>query len=104
MSVPTFDDKPLTDNQMKLILQDIGSELAEVKNIAIDTNAQAKKTNGRVNWMEKTIWTALGAVPLLTIWAGWLTIHALQPIQTATPDQIQAAVAEGIHEALSNNK
>lgn len=75
------------------------NRLTRIEDTVNQTLDQAKKTNGRVNWHDKMVWTALGALPLLTIWAGWLTLQVLNPpINSAT---IQAAVNTGINEALS---
>lgn len=85
---------------MKLIIQSMESEIAEIKTIAVDTLTQAKKTNGRVNLHDKMLWTAMGALTILTPWMGWVTLQLLHPPLSATPEQIQSAVASGVQQAL----
>lgn len=80
--------------------------LNELAKDVVETKEQAKKTNGRVTMLEKLIWTALGALPLLTIWAAWLSNQVLAnqqtitSLQTSASVELQAAVANGIKEAL----
>lgn len=90
-------DLPMGNAELRLRLQNI-------ETISNETHIQAKKTNGRVNWMEKVIWTAMGALPLLTVWSGWLTLDMLNQPQTVTPDQLQAAVEAGINSASNKAK
>lgn len=74
----------------------------EVQNkslIRIET--QTTRTNGRVTFLEKMVWGAMFLLPVLVGECGWLTIDYLNHRDaTATPDQIQAAVASGIDQAL----
>lgn len=92
-------DVPMGNAELRLTLASIENEISDVKGITMDTHEQAKKTNGRVNWLEKAMWTALGALPLLTVWAGWLTVLQLNQPKPVDQFQIQAAV----NEAFANN-
>jgi hypothetical protein len=89
-------DKPMGNAELRL-------RLASIETIGMETHEQAKKTNGRVNWLEKTAWVASGAIPLLTLWAGWLTLHQLNSPQPVTEPQIQAAVQSAIDNYASNH-
>lgn len=88
-------DRPMGNAELRLTLQAIESELASNTTISLETHAQAKKTNGRVNWMEKTIWLSMGAIPLLTIWAGWLTLEILDG-RDVRSNEIQSAVIQAL--------
>lgn len=108
------------NTELRLSLASIESEISDVKSIAIDTHTQALHTNGTVRWHTKMLWLAMGALPLLTGWAYWLTIHVLDAseniakIQTeidtqnsVTQQQIQQAAQQGIIaglQALKSNK
>lgn len=97
-------DKPMGNAELRLSLLSIENEIGDVKSIAMSTHEQAKKTNGRVNLHDKMLWTALGALPLLTIWAGWLTeIQLNRPAEVST-QQIQAAVQQAVENTLFVNK
>lgn len=52
---------------------------------------QVTKTNGRVGLLEKMAYISLGAIPLLSIWAGWLTFDYLEQKDTIR-HEIQAAI------------
>jgi len=54
---------------------------------------QVTKTNGRVGILERMAWVSLGAIPLLTVWAGWLTFDYLNSKDVMKHD-IQQAVDE----------
>lgn len=86
--------------ELRLTLASIENEVVETKGIAMEARDQGLKTNGNVRLHEKLIWTALGALPLLTIWAAWLT---QQTLNTPRTDQaaIQTAVSEGLQEAIA---
>lgn len=88
-------DSPMGNAELRLNFANIESELADNKRITLATHEQAKKTNGRVNWMEKTIWLSMGAIPLLTIWAGWLTKEMLEA-RSPQSIEIQAAVTQAL--------
>lgn len=102
------------NTELRLSLASIESEISDVKGIALDTHAQALHTNGTVKWQTKMIYTFLGALPLITGWAGWLTLSQLhsndelarlQTQDSLTKEQIQQAAQEGIVaglEAISN--
>lgn len=85
-------EKPMGNAELRLTLAGIQEEIGDVKSIALDTKTQAMKTNGKVMWHTKTIWLCMGALPLLTIWAGWLTEVLITQPQPASIGQIQAAV------------
>lgn len=89
-------DLPMGNAELRLNFADLRSEVAEVKDIALETHDQAVKTNGRVNWLEKTAYTALGALPLLTFWAAWLTYKELDAPPPVQEEQIQAAVLQAL--------
>lgn len=95
-------EKPMGNAELRLSLASIETEIVEVKVIANRGLEQALKTNGKVMWHTKTIWLCMGALPLLTVWAGWLTLQIL----SAKPDaqEIQAAVNAGISQAFTNVK
>lgn len=68
----------------------------------IRIESQTTKTNGRVKWLEKMIWLAVGALAPLTFWSIWLTNETLKSKEELSPIQnqaIQAAVLAGILEA-----
>ncbi len=67
-----------------------------------EIKAQVLKTNGRVNWLEKAMWTALGALPLLTVWAGFLTKEILD--QKGKAVEVPTAVIQAaVNQAFTNN-
>lgn len=96
-------ERSMGNTELRLTLGNIEDEISHVKSIAIDTNVQAKKTNGRVNWMEKVIWTAMGALPLLTVWSGWLTLKELEQPSQITTDQLTSAVQSAVTNAFDKN-
>ena len=85
--------------ELRLTLASIENEISDVKSISMETHEQAKKTNGRVNMHDKMLWTALGALPLLTVWAGWLTLLQLNQPPPVSSQEIQTAVDK----AFANN-
>lgn len=102
-------EKPMGNAELRLSLASIESEIVDTKHIAIETRDQATHTNGTVRWHTKMLWLAMGALPLLTGWAYWLTIHVLDNSEnvakiqteidtqnTVTQEQIQQAAQQGI--------
>lgn len=87
--------------ELRLTLQSIESELAGNTTISLETQVQAKKTNGTVMWHTKMIWLAMGAIPLLTVWAAWLTKEQLDASRHTTIDQT-AQVEAAVTKALDN--
>lgn len=59
------------DTQSTDIKTHISSEVAPL-------TEQVKATNGRLRFVEKLMWTAMGAVSVLVPWAAWLTLQALK--------------------------
>lgn len=92
------------NTELRLTLAGIQEEIADVKSIALDVRAQATKTNGRVRWLEKMIYTALGALPLLTVWAGGLTYAYMHPVIQPTQEALQAAVNNAFNNSLDIKK
>ncbi len=86
--------------ELRLTLASIESEVGDVKSISMETRDQAKRTNGRVNWMEKVLWTYMGAVPMLALWAGWLTLEALKQRE---PEVSEARVQVWVDRAFEAN-
>lgn len=98
-------EAPMGNAEMRLSFANLEGEVAEVKGIAIDTHEQAKKTNGRVTALEKWQYGSLVGLSILTPIVGWVTVDYLNHRdQTASTEQIQAAVASGIQEALQEYK
>lgn len=64
-----------------------------------DIKAQTTKTNGRVTNHDKMLWTALGALPLLAIWAGILTNQFLSAQSKMSPSQ-EASITAAVDAAL----
>lgn len=93
-------EEPMGNTELRLILAGIEEEIADVKSIALDTKAQATKTNGKVMWHTKTIWLFMGALPLLTFWAGWLTMRMLATPIPITANQVEAAVQQAFSDNL----
>lgn len=66
---------------------------------------QTKKTNGRVSLLEKMMWSATGAVTVLSFWAVWLTNDSLKSKEELSPLQqsaIREAAQEGLIQAIKN--
>lgn len=89
-------EEPMGNIELRLTLAGIQEEIGDVKSIALDTKAQATKTNGKVMWHTKTIWLCMGALPLLTIWAGWLTNVLISQPNPPSTQEIQAAVQSAL--------
>lgn len=109
-------DKPMGNAELRLSLASIESEVSDVKRIATDTHEQALHTNGTVRWHTKLLYLAMGALPLLTGWAAWLTKYTLDEgastirleaqLQQQTQDnksQVQQAVVQALEELRSNH-
>lgn len=60
---------------------------------------QTNKTNGRVNWLEKTMYMALGALAILTPFTGWLTTDYLR--HRGDSDKVSAQQVQALQQAVS---
>lgn len=94
-------DKPMGNAELRLSLAGIESEVAAVKNTLDEVHTQAKKTNGRVNWLEKGMYVSVGALPLLTIWALWLTVATLDKPAPLDAQQLQQVVESALSDSLT---
>lgn len=94
-------DKPMGNAELRLSLASIESEIASVSTKVDAVHTQAKKTNGRVNWQEKCVYISMGAMPLLTIWAGWLTIRMLNQPVAVNSEQLQSIVETALDSSLT---
>lgn len=97
-------EKPMGNTELRLTLSSIQEEIGDVKSIALDTRDQARKTNGRVNMHDKLLWLAMGALPLLTAWAGWLTLRQLENPSVISRADVQAAVQQAFAQNLKELK
>lgn len=79
-------ETPMGNAELRLSLANIESEVVDVKRIALETHEQAKRTNGRVSWLEKLAWITIGALPILSFMAifQWYTIFGSPDFQTHT--------------------
>lgn len=106
-------EAPMGNTELRLALASIENEIVDTKNIAMETREQAIHTNGTVRWHTKMLWLAMGALPLLTAWAGYLTYHVLNASEeiaslqseidtqnTMTQQKIQQAATQGIIQGL----
>lgn len=62
-----------------------------------------EKIDTQLSPLQKAMWVGIGALPLLTIWAMWLTDNQLkesETISTIERLEIEAAVIRGVSEAL----
>lgn len=97
-------DTPMSNTELRLTFADIKSEIAEVKSIGIDTHSQAKKTNGRVNLLEKFMWVASGALLILTPIVGWLAVDYLNHRDQVPSLQVQTAVETALDNYIAKTK
>lgn len=108
-------DAPMGNAELRLALASIENEVSDVKRISMDVHEQAVHTNGTVRWHTKMLWLAMGALPLLTGWAAWLTLYALHASEVTTKlqgeflteqnmsqEQIESAAQEGIIQGLES--
>lgn len=91
-------NKPMGNAELRLTLQ-------RVETMATEARDNTAYTNGTVRWQTKMVYLAMGAIPLLSVWAGWLTLEVLQTAQdvssnTLAPQQIQAAVDQAFQSNL----
>lgn len=97
-------DKPMGNAELRLTLAGLESEVGDIKDIALDTRDQARKTNGRVNILEKFQYGALVGFSILTPITGWLVIDYMQhrnDIENqVTPAMVQAAVNQAFEEQI----
>lgn len=94
-------DQPMGNAELRLTLASIENEIGDVKSIAMETRQGQKYTNGKVRWLIKLAWLSMGALPLLTVWAAWLTKVQLERGLAAEPvqaEQIQAAVLDALEQ------
>lgn len=68
--------------------------LKEIREQTIKTNG----TVGRHHWL---IGMAVGAIPLLSVWAGWLTMEVLEGQKSISPLE-QAAIEASVYKGLLN--
>lgn len=94
----TYDDTTHF-GEMRLALQNLESEAAELKRIALETHAQSLKTNGSVaelivyrEQIKGGMKVAIPALTLLVAAMGWLTVDYLNHRDVIPVDKIQAAV------------
>lgn len=119
-------DRPMGNAELRLTLANIASEVVDTKAIAIETHTQAKATNGRVTylekqnikceavekavvkltqtstWSERSIWISMGAIPLLTVWALWLTKAQLERPAQFTPAEQSVQIQAAVNAAFKN--
>lgn len=75
----------------------------DAQNTKLDSiDDKVTKTNGTVRWHTKLLYLSMGALPLLTIWAMWLTNETLNSQKDISPIQ-RAAIGQAIDEAFRNN-
>ena len=87
------------DEKFKRLEELMGDHFEAHTNILSDIKTQTTKTNGRVTSVEKLIWTSLGALPLLTVWSGWMTHEILTSKEEISP-VMQAAIERSVLKAL----
>lgn len=82
-------------------------QLQRIETIAVEARDNTKYTNGKVRWHTKMIYLSMGAIPLLSVWAGWLTLEVLSDAraleQQLSPQQIDASVSAAVNQAFTNN-
>lgn len=86
-------EEPMGNTELRVTLFSMDGKLDEVIE-------RQKYTNGTVMWHTKVLWLTMGALPLLTIWAGWLTLVVLGVTNSSA--QVQTQVQQGVSQALSN--
>lgn len=85
------------NRQIERMLDSQSSDIKEhITSVISPLTIQVTKTNGRVRWLEKMIWMALGALALLTPWAIWITSHQLAQKDAITQVDLDQAVDQAV--------
>lgn len=89
ITVMTDSEERYNNRQIERMLDSQSSDLKEhITSVISPLTIQVTKTNGRVRWLEKMIWMALGALALLTPWAIWMTSRQLEQPKQLTRDDV----------------
>lgn len=99
------------NRQVEKMFTDQSNDLKEHFDLKIEPlTTQVTKTNGTVRWLTKMIYVALGALPLLSIWAWIITQQFLSSQTELSPAQVnemkvilQPIVDSGVDKAFKNN-
>lgn len=78
--------------------------LERIEGIAIEARDNTAYTNGKVRWHTKMIYLSMGALPLLSVWAGWLTLEVLHTAETFASSQVSTQqIQAAVNQAFANN-
>lgn len=88
------EEERYSNRQIERMLDEQSTDIKHHIDTAINPlTIQVMKTNGRVGILEKMAFVSLGAIPLLTVWAAWLTFDYLESKESVRKE-IQTAVDE----------
>lgn len=93
------DEERYTNRQIERMLDEQSNDLKGHFDLVIKPLVvQVTKTNGRVSWLEKMMWLALGALAIAMPILTWVvnTVSKQQAVQAVQTSQIQQAVRDAL--------
>lgn len=93
ISIMTETEERYNNRQIERMLDSQSGDIKEhITSVISPLTIQVTKTNGRVRWLEKMIWMALGALALLTPWAIWMTSQQVEREKPISKDEVETLI------------
>lgn len=93
LTIIMSEEERYNNRQIERMLDEQSKELKEHISLLIrPLTEQVMKTNGTVKWQTKMLYMALGALFLLTPWAGWVTTHILSQAKPLSKDDVEQII------------
>lgn len=90
----------MSDKYPDVLLDD---KFVDIQDSLVRIEKQTTATNGHLRLHDRLLWLAMGAIPLLSVWAWFLTMQVLDGQKQISPLQ-QAVIIHAVDEAFKNNK
>lgn len=90
-----------SNRQIERMLDQQSKDIKEHISLVITPlTEQVTKTNGTVKWQTKLLYIGIGALMLLTPWAGWVTTQLLANKNYVTQDDLKTALDQAFEDNL----
>lgn len=96
------EEERYTNRQIERMLESQTEDLKEHLDIRLEPIAvQVKKTNGRVNWIEKMVYLAIGALIILAPLMTW-SLMQLVNLKDSLKNEVHTETQQAVQDALSH--